>query len=1194
VDAKPNPKSAKDRPTLLMIGDGEPMDAALRVALDRNGFRVLESPTTSALMSVRKSAPDLVLLVGDAARDGGRALLRSFSRDATASVVPVVVLSGEEGLDTRVMAFRHGAIAAVPRTASADEIARRVASLARELEERGESCAELGEATFDELVDFISRELRSGILSVGRQGAQPMRIVLGAGRPVAEAVQEFVQRLQPLVARAEPLVYEFHQDLGGGAIGLLEAESGAGDLSIFQGLRVLLVDDEPARADALAQELRSRGATVAVTDTAGRGVDRASGLDPEVVVLDAAGIEGQGFDVVRQIRRDVRLRWASILVAPWDELWPDPKGAPDLARLAQRIVPLVVHDRELRERASEGDAFDVRLEGTGPCRLLRVLASLRGPYHVSVRSAKAALEIDVAEGLVVGAVGTRPGGPPLEGTRALAALLAMGSARVHVERRANPAIANVMAPVEEALARAVQEPSPITPSAPPSSDGGGDARGGRRAFPSETRIARRGGARVDESATDLPSLAIEPPAIPVSTSASFEASDDLSWGEAPKPIPAASGAAAAGGSAAGRSAAGAAAAGGSAAAPRPEARALGPSKDGPETGGSRALPRGVFFGPSAAHTPGVGGAGPTRPPVRPKTLLRGVVRGTPWEVPPAGASKVGPAAVVRAPASAATTVIPAGASQDTPAPPAETALDTLPDVGVGERDESASGRPSSPIARIAPKKVQVRGGLVELDARRTSDVRAAGELPRSDVDRPSLRELSASDGLAAPEGPAASEGVAVGGARAREGAAVSRHRFGQPEVGARAREGAAIEPRVEVDGESPGPAPAESAGESDAAAPSAARSPGAQASALDVVAPPQPSLPRESPPSADAPAAAPAAARAPAAVRERVAARGGGASRALAYLLLILAVLTVTGVVAVIAARKAGLEIAEVGALFASTERAAAVGGATVPAPNPSDEDERAREIESPDEGEDTENGEAGFELVEAGVEAGGTGGGSTIAPEFAGATEAPAIERQSAGATEAPAIERQSAGATEAPAATDPHGDGRDAVGSTGTTGPIVTGSGTPVGLLPERGGQGAAAPTGAGADLGEGAAERASGLEAEEEGASAVDAYLERARTAPPAIAENLYRRALALDPQNHYAMIGLARLLVARGAAADAVPLAEAAVRRRPRRAAYRVLLGDVRQAAGDSTGAREAWEQALDLEPDNREARARLGR
>ena len=58
----------------------------------------------------------------------------------------------------------------------------------------------------------------------------------------------------------------------------------------------------------------------------------------------------------------------------------------------------------------------------------------------------------------------------------------------------------------------------------------------------------------------------------------------------------------------------------------------------------------------------------------------------------------------------------------------------------------------------------------------------------------------------------------------------------------------------------------------------------------------------------------------------------------------------------------------------------------------------------------------------------------------------------------------------------------------------------------------------------------------------------------------------------------------------------PLAEAwareAVRLRRRRAPYRVLLGDVLAAAGKRGPARQAWEQALEIDPDNTTAAARL--
>ncbi|MDQ3030857.1 MAG: hypothetical protein M3Y87_00435, partial [Myxococcota bacterium] len=533
----------KDRPTLLMVGHGEPMDAALRAALDRHGLFVEEASTDDASAAVRMAAPDLVLLVGDAAKDGGRAVLEALATDPATNVVPVALLAEDEGaLDKRVLAFRYGAIATVPRSASADEIARRVAQLAHELPDRSDAgSAELGEATFDELVSLVTRELRSGILSVGRQGGAPSRIVLGAGRPVAEAVQEFVEKMRPLVSRAEPLVYEFHKDGAGGAIGLLDAEGArSADLTIFEGLRVLLVDHDPSRADALAQELRGRGATVAVSDSTGRGLERAGGLDPQVVVMDAAGIEGAGFEVVRQLRRDVRLRWASILVAPWDELWPNPRGAPDAERLAEKIAPLVLHDRALRARALEESAFDARLEATGPCRLLRVLAALPGPYHVTVRSSKAVVEIDLAEGLVVGASGSRASSETLEGTRALAALLAMGSARVHVERRANPSTANVMSPLDEALAHASQETPPIPPSMLPPSFGGGDlpasTSGRRRPFPNASELGRDPSLLTGmgmESEHDLSGPIVAPPtATRLSPSVKPAVAEDLSWGAA--------------------------------------------------------------------------------------------------------------------------------------------------------------------------------------------------------------------------------------------------------------------------------------------------------------------------------------------------------------------------------------------------------------------------------------------------------------------------------------------------------------------------------------------------------------------------------------------------------------------------------------------------------------------------------------
>ncbi|MGE3629063.1 MAG: hypothetical protein AB7P00_04075, partial [Sandaracinaceae bacterium] len=462
--------ASTDRATLLMVGSGEPMDLALKDALDRHGLFVEAVGLSGLRDSVLLTAPDVILLVGDAARNGGQTALEALGTDSSTAAVPVVLLAPDARLESRMRAFRHGAMAVVPRSASADQVARKIVELSKDLANHfEEKTGEIGEATFDELVDLVKKELRSGILSVHAPGQKggPTRVVLGAGRPVAEAVQEFVARLRPHVAEASPMYYQFHTSAGG-PVELLSLDSSTERASEVLGqLRVLLVDNDPARADTLTQGLRARGALVFVTDESGRGLERAVGLDPQVAIVDQSGLEGPGFEVVRQIRRDPRMRWASIFVAPWGEIWPAGAPAPDIDALAAQIEPLLAPERELRVRGSSGEPFDTRLEATGPSRMLRQLVLTDATLHVTIRSSKATVEVDIAEGLIVGAAATlRPGGTA-EGPAALAALLSLNSGRVHVEPRANPSVANVMSPVDEALSLASREPSPIKASRPP-------------------------------------------------------------------------------------------------------------------------------------------------------------------------------------------------------------------------------------------------------------------------------------------------------------------------------------------------------------------------------------------------------------------------------------------------------------------------------------------------------------------------------------------------------------------------------------------------------------------------------------------------------------------------------------------------------------------------------------------------------
>ncbi|MDF3068562.1 MAG: Basic proline-rich protein [Polyangiaceae bacterium] len=458
---------------MLLVGSDAGFEPALRVALARHRVYVETTTADAAVETVIVTAPDLVLLANEAATDGGRALLTKLAASPSSSVVPVAILDDNPALDQRLQAFRHGAAAVIPRSASMDAIAEQIARLAREIPERGEALGQVGEATLSEFVSALTSELRSGILSVqpGDASQEPVRLVLGSGRPLAAFIDDFVTRVRRHVVHAEPLKYEF-DDRAGGTVKLLdpsELEMAAVDTSV-KGLRVALADDDSARADSVAQELRSRGAIVVVTDL--RPSDarfaRLRQVDPQVLIAGEHHLQGHGYELLRRMRKDTRLRWASLLVVKWEEIWSDTLSVPALDRLQAALSSLAEADTSLVDLAALGKAFDTRLEITGPARLLRSLVTTPKAVRVTVANPRLTASIDLSEGLVVGASAHAPHDPSrtYDGALALSGLLVLSSGRVHVEPVQQPAVTNVMSTIDVSLNMAETEVAPIAPSIP--------------------------------------------------------------------------------------------------------------------------------------------------------------------------------------------------------------------------------------------------------------------------------------------------------------------------------------------------------------------------------------------------------------------------------------------------------------------------------------------------------------------------------------------------------------------------------------------------------------------------------------------------------------------------------------------------------------------------------------------------------
>ncbi|RYZ04783.1 MAG: hypothetical protein EOO73_22610 [Myxococcales bacterium] len=465
--------TALAEPTVLLVGSDAGFEPALRVALARHRVYVETTTASAAVETVIVTAPDLVLLANEAAADGGRALLTKLAASPSSSVVPVAILDDNPALDQRLQAFRHGAAAVIPRSASMDAIAEQIARLAREIPERGEALGQVGEATLSEFVNALTSELRSGILSVqpGDASQEPVRLVLGSGRPLAAFIDDFVTRVRRHVVHAEPLKYEF-DDRAGGTVKLLdptELDLNGADTSV-KGLRVALADDDSARADSVAQELRSRGATVVVTDL--RPSDarfaRLRQADPQVLIAGEQHLQGHGYELLRRMRKDTRLRWASLLVVKWEEVWSDTLSVPALGRLQAALRSLAEADTSLVDLAARGEAFDTRLEITGPARLLRSLVTTPKAVRVTIANPRLTASVDLSEGLVVGASAHASHDPSgtYDGALALSGLLVLSSGRVHVEPVQQPAVTNVMSTIDVALNMADTETAPIAPSIP--------------------------------------------------------------------------------------------------------------------------------------------------------------------------------------------------------------------------------------------------------------------------------------------------------------------------------------------------------------------------------------------------------------------------------------------------------------------------------------------------------------------------------------------------------------------------------------------------------------------------------------------------------------------------------------------------------------------------------------------------------
>jgi hypothetical protein len=221
---------------------------------------------------------------------------------------------------------------------------------------------------------------------------------------------------------------------------------------IFEGLHVLLVTEDDSRAQALAKALRDRKANVGDVKAGARDPVALRGAD--LILVDARTAD-QTRSRLAEMRADVRARWASVATLDYGKLVLD-DGAIYLSPLEEAVAPLIAADRSLTERARKEGVFEATLAPMGPSRTLRALA-LAGPtLHVTMQQGDLTATVCLSNELLVCAFVER-GDERFEAWAALARVLGLSDAQMHIEKRAHPTAMNIMEPINQALEVAAQE-----------------------------------------------------------------------------------------------------------------------------------------------------------------------------------------------------------------------------------------------------------------------------------------------------------------------------------------------------------------------------------------------------------------------------------------------------------------------------------------------------------------------------------------------------------------------------------------------------------------------------------------------------------------------------------------------------------------------------------------------------------------
>ena len=138
-------------------------------------------------------------------------------------------------------------------------------------------------------------------------------------------------------------------------------------------------------------------------------LERVEALDPDAVLMEVTDFYGSCWEIVRALWLHPRLKYAPVLLATPEGVASYAQGTPDVPSLCLAVQTVSEAYERIERSAENDDAFEVELAHLGPAKLLRVLTESSRGFRVSLKCPVADFEVDVAEGIIVGAQGNARG-----------------------------------------------------------------------------------------------------------------------------------------------------------------------------------------------------------------------------------------------------------------------------------------------------------------------------------------------------------------------------------------------------------------------------------------------------------------------------------------------------------------------------------------------------------------------------------------------------------------------------------------------------------------------------------------------------------------------------------------------------------------------------------------------------------------